>query len=184
MIREVLTELNSRMQKVIDGLVLELTTIRTGRATPALVENMMVNYHGGLVPLQQLASVSTPEANLILIQPWDRSSLKEIEKAILKGINLNPQNDGNVIRVIIPHLSEERRIELAKLVSKKAEDRRIISRNIRRDDIEKLRQMEKKKEISQDQLKNAIKEVDELTNSFIDKIDEITQNKEREIKEV
>ena len=184
MIREVLTELNSRMQKVIDGLVQELATIRTGRATPALVENMAVNYHGGLVPLQQLASVSTPEANLILIQPWERTSLKEIEKAILKGINLNPQNDGNVIRVIIPPLSEERRIELAKLVSKKAEDRRVMLRNIRRDDIERLRKMEKNKEISQDQLKNTIKEVDEFTGSFIEKINEIAQNKEREIKEV
>ena len=135
-------------------------------------------------PLHQLAGVSTPEASLILIQPWDSTAVKEIEKAILKEINLNPQNYGNVIRVVIPPLSEERRIELAKLVSKKVEERRIMLRNIRRDEIEGLRQMEKNKEISQDQLKSAIKEVDEFTDSFIDKINEIGQNKEREIKEV
>jgi len=182
--REVFTELDSRVHKVIDGLVKELAVIRTGRATPALVESIVVSYHGTLVPLHQVASVSTPETNLILIQPWDRTALKEIEKAILKGINLNPQSDGNVIRVIIPPLSEERRIELAKLVSKKIEERRVMLRNIRRDEIEKLRQMERNKEISQDQLKNAIKEVDEFTASSVDKINEIGQSKETEIKEV
>ena len=182
--REVFTELDSRVQKVIDGIVRELAVIRTGRATPALVENIVVSYHGTLVPLYQVAGVSTPETNLILIQPWDRTALKEIEKAILKGINLNPQSDGNVIRVIIPPLSEERRIELAKLVSKKIEERRVMLRNIRRDEIEKLRQMERNKEISQDQLKNAIKEVDEFTASSVDKINEIGQSKETEIKEV
>ncbi|OIP25864.1 MAG: ribosome recycling factor [Chloroflexi bacterium CG_4_9_14_3_um_filter_45_9] len=184
MIRQVLTELNSRMEKVVEGLGKDLAVIRTGRATPALVEKIMVNYHGALTPLLQLASVSTPETNLILIQPWDRTALKEIEKAIFKGINLNPQNDSNVIRVIIPPLSEERRVELAKLVSKRVEERRVMLRNIRRDGIEELRQMEKNKEISQDQLKSASKEVDELSSSFIDKINEIGQNKEREIKEV
>jgi len=182
--RESFADLNSRMHKVMDGLAKELATIRTGRATPATVDNIVVNYHGALVPLHQLAGVSTPEANLILIQPWDSTAVKEIEKAILKEINLNPQNYGNVIRVVIPPLSEERRIELAKLVSKKVEERRIMLRNIRRDEIERLRQMEKNKEISQDQLKSAIKEIDAFTTSFIDKINEIGQNKEREIKEV
>ena len=184
MIPEVLTELNSRMQKVVDGFVKELVIIRTGRATPALVEDILANYHGALVPLHQLATISASGTNLIIIQPWDRTALKEIEKAILKSVNLNPQSDGNIIRVIIPPLSEERRIELAKLVSKKVEERRIMLRNIRRDEIEKLRQIEKGKEISQDQLKSAIKEVDKVNNNFIDKVNEIGQNKEREIKEV
>lgn len=184
MVEEVLLELNSRMQKTIDGLARDLAIIRTGRATPALVENIMVDYHGVLTPLRQLASISTPEANLIVIQPWDRASLGSIDKAILKSdIGLNPTNDGNVIRVIIPPLSEERRIELAKLVSKRVEERRVMLRNIRRDSMEKLREMEKEKEISQDRLKNAITQIQEITDSFINKVNKMGQDKEKEIKE-
>ncbi len=185
MMNEVLIELNSKMQKAIDGLAHELATIRTGRANPALVENITVDYHGTLIPIQQIATVSTPEISLIVIQPWDRTSLSSIEKAILKSdIGLNPLNDGNIIRVTIPSLNEERRIKLAKLVSKKVEERRIILRNIRRDSIAKLREMEKNKEISQDELKNAIKRVDEINSSFINKANDIGQSKEKEIKEI
>jgi ribosome recycling factor len=185
MVEEVLLELNSRMQKTVDGLARELATIRTGRATPALVENIMVDYHGVPTPLRQLASISTPEANLIAIQPWDRASLGSIDRAIRKSdIGLNPTNDGNIIRVIIPPLSEERRIELAKLVSKRVEERRVILRNIRRGGMEKLREMEKEKEISQDQLKNAIIQIQEITDGFINKVNKVGQDKEKEIKEV
>ncbi|HFB06852.1 MAG TPA: ribosome recycling factor, partial [Chloroflexi bacterium] len=164
MLDELLTELNLRMQKAIDGLVKELAAIRVGRATTALLDNIVVDYHGSPVPLYQLATMSIPEANLIIIQPWDRTSLRDIERAILKAnIGLNPMNDGNVIRVVVPPLSEERRNELVKLVAKRVEERRIAIRNIRRDGIEKLRAMEKNKEISEDELKNNTKKIDQLT---------------------
>lgn len=182
---ELLTELNSRMQKAVDGLAKELATIRAGRATPALLDNVVVEYHGSPVPLYQLATMSTPEANLIVVQPWDRASLRDIEKAILAAnIGLNPANDGNLIRVLIPPLSEERRIELVKLVSRKIEERRIAIRNIRRDGIEKLREMERSKEISQDDLKSNTKKIDQLTEAFVDQVNELGENKEREIREI
>ncbi|MEA3443070.1 MAG: ribosome recycling factor [Chloroflexota bacterium] len=185
MIQEILTELNSRMQKAVDGFVKELASIRTGRATPSLVDNIVINYHGSFIPLQQLASISTPKADSIIIQPWDRTTLKDIQKAITKAnIGLNPQGEGGLIRLPIPPLSEERRNELAKLISRRVEERRVTLRNIRRDEIERLREMEKNKEISQDQFKNTVKEIDELSNSFIDKVNQIGQDKEKEIKEV
>jgi ribosome recycling factor len=185
MLDELLTELNSRMQKAIDGLARELATIRAGRATPALLDNIVVDYHGSPVPLYQLATMSIPEANLIIIQPWDRTSLRDIERAILTAnIGLNPMNDGNLIRVVIPPLSEERRNELIKLVSKRVEERRIAIRNIRRDGIEKLREMEKNKEISEDELKNNSKKIDQLTETCVDKVSELGQSKEREIREI
>jgi ribosome recycling factor len=149
MLDELFAELNSRMQKAVDGLAKEFATIRAGRATPALLDNIVVDYQGTTMPLYQLATLSVPEANLIIIQPWDRTSLRDIERAILTAnIGLNPANDGNIIRVIIPPLSEERRKELVKFVSRKVEERRIAIRNIRRDGIEKLREMAKNKDIS------------------------------------
>ena len=185
MLDELFAELNSRMQKAIDGLARELASIRAGRATPALLDSITVDYHGTSTPLYQLATISIPEANLIIIQPWDRTSLRDIERAILTAnIGLNPANDGNVIRVVIPPLSEERRKDLVKLLSKKVEERRIAIRNIRRDGIEKLREMEKNKEISQDELKNNTKKIDQLTETCIDKVSELGQSKEREIQEI
>lgn len=182
---ELLAELNSRMERGVDGLARELATIRAGRATPALLDNVMVDYHGTSVPLCQLATVSVPEANLIVVQPWDRTSLRDIERAILAAnIGLNPANDGNVIRVVIPPLSEERRDELVKLVAKRVEERRIAIRNIRRDGIERLREMEKNKEISQDELWNSSKKVDQLTEASVNKVTELGQEKEREIREI
>jgi ribosome recycling factor len=185
MLNEVLAELNSRMQKAVDGLAKELATIRAGRATPTLLDGIMVDYHGTPLPLHQLATMSIPEANLIIIQPWDRTSLRDIERAILMAnIGLNPANDGNVIRVIIPPLSEERRKELVKFVSKKVEERRVAIRNIRRDGIEKLRAMERNKEISQDELKNHLRKIDLLTEAFVAKASELGQSKEQEIREI
>jgi len=185
MLDELFAELNSRMQKAIDGLARELATIRAGRATPALLDNIMVNYQGTSIPLYQLATISIPEANLIIIQPWDRTSLRDIEKAILTAnIGLNPANDGNIIRVVIPPLSEERRKELVKLVSRKVEERRIAIRNIRRDGIEKLRELEKNKEISQDELTSNAKKIDQLTEVCVDKVSELGQSKENEIQEI
>jgi len=185
MLDELLTELNSRMQKAVDGLARELATIRAGRATPALLDNILVDYQGTSIPLYQLATISIPEANLIIIQPWDRTSLRSIERAILTAnIGLNPANDGNVIRVVIPPLSEERRKELVKLVSRKTEERRIAIRNIRRDGIEKLREMEKNKEISEDELKSNSKKIDQLTEACVDNVNEVGLSKEREIQEI
>jgi ribosome recycling factor len=185
MVNEVYIELSSEMQKATDGLARELATIRSGRASPALVETILVDYHGAAIPIRQIASISIPEASLIVIQPWDRTSLRNIVKAILSAnVGLNPSTDGNVVRIVIPSLTEERRVELARLVSKTVEERRVVLRNIRRDGIGKLRQMEKSKQISQDELTNAINKVDEISDSFIDKVNEIGQNKEREIREL
>jgi len=185
MLDELFAELNSRMQKAMDGLARELATIRAGRATPALLDNIMVNYQGTSVPLYQLSTLSIPEANLIIIQPWDRTSLRDIERAILTAnIGLNPANDGNIIRVVIPPLSEERRKELVKFVSKKVEERRIVIRNIRRDGIEKLREMEKNKEISEDELKNNTKKIDQLTEACVGRVSELGQSKEKAIREI
>ena len=173
------------MQKAIDGLARELATIRAGRATPALLDNIVVDYQGTPVPLYQLATMSVPEANLIIIQPWDRTLLRQIERAILTAnIGLNPANDGNIVRVVIPPLSEERRKELVKLVSKRVEERRITIRNIRRDGIEKLREMGKNKEISEDELKNNTKKIDQLTEACVDRVNELGEVKEREIREI
>jgi ribosome recycling factor len=185
MLDELLAELNSRMQKAADGLARELATIRAGRASTALLDNIMVDYQGTSVPLYQLATMSIPEANLIIIQPWDRTSLRDIERAILTAnVGLNPANDGNLIRVIIPPLNEERRKELVKVVSRKVEERRIAIRNIRRDGIEKLREMERNKEISEDELKNNAKKIDQLTEACVDKVSELGQSKEKEIQEI
>lgn len=185
MLDDLFADLNSRMQKVVDGLARELAAIRAGRATPALLDHVMVDYQGATVPLRQLATISIPEANLIIIQPWDRTSLRNIERAILAAnIGLNPVNDGSVIRVIIPPLSEERRKELVKFVSKKVEERRIAIRNIRRDGIEKLREMQKNKEISEDELKNNTRIIDQLTEACVGKVSELGQQKEKEILEI
>jgi len=185
MLDDLFAELNSRMQKATEGLAKELGTLRAGRATPALLDHIMVDYQGTTLPLHQLATISIPEANLIIIQPWDRTSLRDIDRAILTAnIGLNPANDGNVIRVIIPPLSEERRKELVKFVSKKVEERRIAIRNIRRDGIEKLREMEKNREISEDELKSNTKKIDQLTEASVGKVDELGQRKEKEILEI
>jgi ribosome recycling factor len=185
MLDKLFAELNSRMQKAIDGLARELAAIRAGRATPALLDHIMVDYQGTTIPLRQLATISIPEANLMLIQPWDRTSLRDIERAILTAnIGLNPANDGNVIRVVIPSLSEERRKELVKFLSKKVEERRIAIRNIRRDGIEKLRELEKNKEISEDELKSNTRRIDQLTEVCVEKVGELGERKEKEILEI
>ena len=185
MLDELFAELNSRMQKAIDGLAKELASIRAGRATPSLLDNIIVAYQGSSVPLRQLATLSIPEANLMIIQPWDRTSLRDIERAILTAnIGLNPANDGNIIRVVIPPLNEERRKELVKFVSRKVEERRVAIRNIRRDGIEKLREMEKNKEISEDELKNNSKKIDQLTEASVGRVGELGQRKEKEIREI
>ena len=185
MIEQIHTEINGKMQKAIDALTRDLASIRTGRASPALVEHIKADYHGILTPINQMASISIPEAKMILIQPWDRSSIRSIEKAILASdLGLNPTSDSNVIRIPIPPLTEERRKELTKAIHKRLEEARIALRNLRREGIERLRQSEKNKEISQDQYTRASEQLQKLTDSFIDKANDIGQAKETEIMEV
>jgi ribosome recycling factor len=185
MVSEVLMNATADMQKCVDGLSHEFAAIRTGRASPALVEGVLVEYHGTNLPIRQLANIAVPEAALITIQPWDRSCLRAVEKALLKAnLGLNPSNDGNLIRLMIPPLSEERRGELARLVGKRVEERKVAVRNIRRDYVSKLKQMEKDKEISQDEMESTLKKMDDLTDAFIVKATETGLAKEKEIKEL
>jgi ribosome recycling factor len=185
MIEQILTEIDGKMKKAADALTRDLAAIRTGRASPALVEHIKADYHGVLTPINQIASISIPEAKMILIQPWDRSSTRSIEKAILTSdLGLNPTSDSNVIRIPIPPLTEERRKELIRVVHKRVEEGRIAIRNLRREGIERLRQTEKNKEISQDKYTRASEQLQKLTDNFIDKVNDTGQVKETEIMEV
>jgi ribosome recycling factor len=173
------------MGKTIEALKKDLASVRTGRATPTLVDNIKADYYGTPTPLKQMATISAPEARLLVIQPWDANTIGEIKKAILKSeLGLNPSSDGNVIRLAIPPLSEERRRDLVKAVHKKAEEGRIALRNIRRDALEMLRELEKEKEISQDEQKRAQERLQEITDSFIEKAGELAQAKEAELLQV
>jgi len=185
LIDEVLLAANTKMGKTIEALRKELATIRTGRATPALVDDIRVDYYGTPTPLKQIATVSVPEARLLLIQPWDSSMLSSIKKAILKSeLGLNPTSDRDVIRLTIPQLSEERRKELVRAVHKRAEDGRVALRNIRRDALEDLRKLEREKEISQDEQKRAQEHLQELTDSFIATVGKVAEDKEAELLEI
>lgn len=185
MSRDILLNADAKMRKAIEVLKKELASIRTGRATPALVDNLRVEYYGIPTPLSQLANISIPEARLIVIQPWDRSALTTIEKAILKSdLGLTPMNDGNVLRLQIPLLTEERRRELSRVVHKRVEEGKVALRNIRRDALEELKGLEKSKEISQDEFKRAQEQMQRLTDSFIRQMEQIGQDKEAEVLEV
>jgi ribosome recycling factor len=185
MIEQRLLDTDAKMQKAVNVLTQELSTIRTGRAAPALVEHIKVDYHGVPTPLNQVASISIPEAKMILIQPWDRSSIRNIEKAILKSdLGLNPTSDSNFVRIVSPTLTEERRKDLIKAVHKRLEETKIALRNIRRDSIDSLRKAEKSKEISQDQCTRATEQLQKLIDSFIEKVNKIGQDKETEVMEI
>ncbi len=182
---ELLKELTADMQKCADGLAHELASVRTGRATPSLLDSVVVEYHGANLPIKQLANVAVPEPALITVQAWDKSALRAIEKGILKAnLGLNPSNDGNVIRLAIPPLNEERRAELAKLVGKRVEERKVALRNIRRDHVAHLKQMEKDKLVSEDEMVSTLKKIDELSDAFIEQAAEIGRSKEKEIREL
>ena len=185
MLTDVYQETEERMEKAINALVQELNTIRTGRANPSLVELLPIEYYGTQTALQELASISVPESRSLLIRPYDPSSLKNIEKAILKSeLGLMPNNDGENIRLVLPTPTEERRLELVKVVGIKAEDARIALRNIRRDSIRNLRDFEDEKIITEDDLHRGEKEVQEITDKFSKKIDSVCERKEKEIMEV
>ena len=173
------------MEKSIEVLQAELGSIRTGRASPALVEHIKVEYAGVPTPLNQLAGIYAPEARLLVIQPWDRSSIRDVEKAILKSdLGLTPTSDGTLVRISIPQLTEERRQELTKAVRKRVEEGRIAIRNLRREAMEELKGLEKNKEMSQDELKRALEQLQKLTDSFIAETERIGQDKEVELAEV
>jgi len=185
MIDNVLKDVDGRMQKTLNSLVQELATIRTGRASPSLIDHIKADYHGIPTPLNQMASISIPEAKMILIQPWDKTMIKNIEKAILKSdIGLNPTSDGNVIRILIPAINEERRKELIKVVHKRLEDSKVALRNVRRDGLEELRKFLKDKEVSQDDFNRASEKLQLLIDSYTEKVDKTGKTKEAEIMEV
>ena len=171
-----------KMTKTLDGFEAELTTIRAGRANPHILDKLTVDYYGAPTPLQQVANITVPEARMIQIQPWESSLIKGIEKAILTSdLGLNPNNDGKVIRLVFPELTEERRKDLVKDVKKKGDGAKVAIRNIRRDANEAFKKMEKNDEISEDDLKELTEKVQKLTDKSIEKIDKAVENKTKEI---
>ncbi len=179
-------ELNQgKMNKSLDVFRVDMASVRAGRATPALLEKVMVDYYGTPTPVNQVANVTVPEPRTIIIQPWEKDLAKEIERAIMKSdLGLNPNSDGNVIRLNLPQLTEERRKELVKTVHKKAEDARVVVRNLRRDANDAIKKAEKAKEMTEDDAKKGVDEIQKLTDSVMKEIDSILANKEKEVMEV
>ncbi len=185
MIKELLSDAESRMKGAIHALEEDLAGIRTGRASPALVEKLMVEYYGTPTMLQQLATIAAPEPQLLTIRPFDPSTIGIIEKAIRTSeLGLNPSNDGKLIRLAIPSLTEERRHDLIKLVHKRLEESKVAVRNVRRDVLDDMREFEKEKAISEDDLFRGKEDLDKLTNRYIEQVDHVGSRKEQEIKEV
>lgn len=179
------SECEERMKKTISSLRDEFNGVRTGRASPALLDKIRVDYYGQKTPISQVATISVPEARLIVIQPWDRTLFSEIEKAILRSeLALNPSNDGKVIRIAIPPLTEQRRKELAKTAKAIAEQSRVAVRNIRRDGLEDLKKMQSKDHVPEDQIKKEEEDLQKLTDSYISQISKVLEEKEKEIMEV
>ncbi|PAB61237.1 ribosome recycling factor [Anaeromicrobium sediminis] len=178
-------ELEEKMQKTIRVYKEDLNAMRAGRANPALLDKIMVDYYGSSTPLKQIANVSAPEPRMLVIQPYDQTAISSIEKSITQSeLGLNPSNDGKIIRLAIPQLTEERRKDLIKLVKKTAEGSKVAIRNERRDANDKLKKLQKNGEITEDDLKGAEEEVQKLTNKYIDVIDELLKKKEKEMMEV
>jgi ribosome recycling factor len=185
MVKAALAEADYRMKGAVRALEDDLATIRTGRASPALVERLSVEYYGSPTPLMQLATISAPEPRLLTIRPFDPGSLKEIERAILTSdLGLTPNNDGKMIRLNIPTLTEERRLELVKVVRSRTEEARVAVRNVRRDVLNELREIEREKLISVDELRRGEDELQKVTDRFVDQINEVGQRKETEVLEV
>lgn len=185
MISEIIKDSEERMHKGVEALRREYASIRAGRANPSVLDKVMVEYYGTPTPINQLANVSVPEPRMLMIQPWDRSVLPAIEKAIMKSdLGLNPSSDGTMIRLIIPQLTTERRNELVKKVKKEAEEARVAVRNVRRDINDKLKKLEKDHSASEDEIKRAQDEVQKLTDKIIKEIDHVMETKESEITEV
>jgi len=185
MVDDLYGDADRRMQKAVEALKQDISSIRTGRASSALIERITVDYYGTPTPINQVASISVPDARLLVIQPWDRKLLTDIEKAIQKSdLGINPNNDGQVIRLAVPPLNEERRREMVKTLHKKLDEHKVAIRNIRRDTQDKFRDREKKKEISEDELKRSTDRLQKLTDRFVDEMDKVGKSKEQEILEV
>ena len=182
---DIYADAEAKMDKAIAAFQRELSTLRAGRATPSLLDRIEVDYYGVSTPLNQLAGVSAPEPRLLVVQPWDKQAMPEIEKAIMKSdLGLTPSNDGNVIRLTIPELTEERRKELVKYVRKKAEEGRVSVRNIRRDANDEIKKLEKESEISEDESRRSQDRIQDLTDKKIEEIDKLLEDKEQEMMEV
>lgn len=185
MANQVITQTKDRMEKAVQAYSRELATIRAGRASAALLDKVTVDYYGAPTPVNQLASLNVPEARLLVVQPYDKTSLGDIEKAIIKAdLGLNPSNDGTVIRISIPALTEERRKDLVKQVKKISEEAKVGIRNIRRDGNDDLKKLEKNGEITEDELRGYTDDIQKQTDAFIAKVDSVTKEKEKEIMEV
>jgi ribosome recycling factor len=185
MAKQVITQTKERMEKAIQAYSRELASIRAGRASAAILDKVTVDYYGAPTPVNQLASINVPEARLLVVQPYDKSSLGDIERAIIKAdLGLNPSNDGTVIRISIPALTEERRKELVKVVKKSSEEAKVAIRNIRRDGNDDLKKLEKNGEITEDELRGYTDDIQKQTDSYIVKVDSVTKEKEKEIMEV
>ena len=185
MVEEIFEDLNERMRKSIESLKREYSRLRTGRASVSLLDGIRVSYYDTPTPLNQMASLAIPEPRLIVIQPWDKTAMGDIEKAILKSeLGLTPMNDGKVIRIAIPPLTEERRKELVKVARKMAEDNKVAIRNIRRDANDMLKDLKTEKEITEDDLYRSQDEVQKITDDFISQVDELCEIKEKEILEI
>ncbi|MBC7335671.1 MAG: ribosome recycling factor [Clostridia bacterium] len=182
MMQELLKDVGERMQKACEALRKELASLRAGRANPALLEKITVDYYGAATPINQLATITAPDAHLLVVQPWDKSTVPKIEKAILKSdLGVNPTSDGTVVRVPIPPLTEERRKELVKAARKKGEEARVAIRNIRRDGNDQAKAAEKEGLVSEDEAKRTQEEIQKLTDKYIKEVDKILQQKEEEI---
>ncbi|TRZ65892.1 ribosome recycling factor [bacterium] len=185
MIKDILKQSGDRMSKAVEHIGAEFVKIRTGKASVGLLEGIKVDYYGTPTPVNQVGNLSTPDVHTITVQPWDKTVIPAIEKAILNSnLGLNPSNDGTVVRIPIPALNEERRKDLVKLIKKMAEEGRVAVRNIRRDEIEKLKKTEKSEHISEDDRKHGENEIQKLTDKYIKEIDEVLAKKEKEIMEV
>ena len=182
---DLLTDADNKMKRTLEAMKREMGTVRTGRASPSLVENVGVDYYGSTTPLNQLATITAPEARLIVVQPWDRQALPAIEKGISKAnLGLNPSSDGSLVRIPIPQLTEERRKEFGRIVRNQAEVFKVEVRSIRRDAVDKLRNLEKNKDISQDENHRSQEQIQRLTDSCIKQVEEFAQSKEAELMEV
>lgn len=180
--KEVLDTAKQKMEKCISSLQHEFSTIRAGRANPAVLDKITVDYYGTPTQINAMAAISVSEARILVIQPWDISSMKSIEKAILASdIGITPTNDGKCLRIVFPQLTEERRKELSKQISKYCEEGKVTIRNIRRDAMDKFKAMKKSSEITEDDLKNCEKDIQKLTDKYCEKIDEVGKEKEKEI---
>lgn len=183
--QDVMAEMERKMGRSVEALKRELNSLRTGRATPALVENIPVDYYGTPTPLNQLASISAPDARAIMVQPWDRQALTEIERSLMRSdMGFNPSNDGNIITVPIPPLNQERRQDLVRLLKRKIEDGKVSVRNVRREGVDTLRKMERDKSISQDENRRTQDQLQKATDTHIRQIDGISTAKEAEIMQV